>query len=484
MRTFASSTKYTALEKLLPHIDFNYNPYELARHGNGESHHKAAPPDVIVTPESTIDIQTILNYACKERIPVIPFGAGTSLEGHINAIHGGISLDMCKFQSTELPTTASAETDTGVPDAFAVVGPGVTRKQLNNALRHSGLAFVVDPGADATIGGMVSTGASGTSTVRYGSMRDNILELECIVPLKEGATIVKTGTKALKNSAGYDLLSLFCGSEGTLGVITSVTVKLHPVVEHIVAAVCQFGDLTSAAQVVAALRLSNIPLYRCELLDKTAVVAFNEYNRDESLTLPVEATLFLEFQGYSEASLHEQIALTQEMCSGFGGSNFKCASAAEDRATLWSARHSLYYASIASRKGTSGPKAIVTDACVPLSQFARVLDETVKDVQSLGVVGTCFGHAGDGNFHVILPIKDDDTAEYLGRLQEVNDNLIRRTLQAGGTCSGEHGIGYGKMKYLEQQYGAGALAVMKAVKQGLDPYNIMNPGKIVDLTKT
>jgi len=466
--------RYLALQESLSHVEFDTNAYERNRHGRGESHHPLAAPDVVVSPKNTQDVQTIVRYCVEHRIPIIPFGVGTSVEGHVSALHGGLSLDTKHLQSINVPDFTS---DT-IPDPIAVVGAGVTRKTLNEALRHTGMQFVVDPGADATIGGMVATGASGTTAVRYGGMRENILALECVLA-DEQATVVRAGTKALKNSAGYDLVSLMCGSEGTLGVITSVTCKLHPVVEHVMAAVCVFESLFDAAQAVAALKLTDIPVSRCELLDATSVEAFNAYNK-ETTPMEVKPTLFLEFQGSSAVSLQEQVEMSKSICvDDFGGSNFLFHSDEQERRALWSARHSLLYATTALRPGATS--SFITDACVPLSQFANLIEATANDVKEKGLVGCCFGHAGDGNLHCLLPLLEDESQEYLALVHQVNDNLIERTLQAGGTCTGEHGVGYGKIQYLEQQYGAGATTMMKMVKKGLDPHNIMNPGKVVAL---
>jgi D-lactate dehydrogenase (cytochrome) len=275
------------------------------------------------------------------------------------------------------------------------------------------------------------------------------------------------------------------GSEGTLGIITNVTVKLHPIPNHIIAAVCVFYDLFQAANAVAAIKLCGVPVARCELLDETSVAAFNQYNQsrqDYSHLEPMEEkpTLFLEFQGASASSVEEQASLTESICTqDYGGSNFQFTADEAERKELWSARHNLYYASIALRPGAQAKDALLTDACVPLSKFAELISSTAQDVKELGVVGPCFGHAGDGNFHCILPVVEGDSEEYISNLHKVNDNLIRRTLNAGGTCTGEHGVGYGKIKYLEPQYGTGGVHMMKLVKQGMDPLNIMNPGKIV-----
>lgn len=311
-------------------------------------------------------------------------------------------------------------------------------------------------------------------------MRENIVGLECV--LADG-TVASCGTRALKSSAGYDLTSLLTGSEGTLGIITSVTCKLHPIPQHVVAAVCAFENLHQAAEAVAALKLCGVPVARCELLDDTSMDAFNKYtaSRNEGgkiKAMETKPTLFLEFQGASVAAVEEQATTTELICVGdYGGSNFCFTLDEAERKELWSARHNLYYASLALRPGSES--AILTDACVPLSKFADLVSATAKDVKEFGVIGPCFGHAGDGNFHCILPVVDGDSREYLSILHQVNDNLIQRTLEAGGTCTGEHGVGYGKMKYLRQQYGPGAVHMMRMIKQGLDPLNIMNPGKVV-----
>jgi D-lactate dehydrogenase (cytochrome) len=310
-------------------------------------------------------------------------------------------------------------------------------------------------------------------------MRENILGLTCVLP---DGTVAKCGTRALKSSAGYDLTSLMTGSEGTLGIITNVTCKLHPIPQHIIAAVCTFGNLYQAAETVAALKLCGIPVVRCELLDESSVDAFNKYNasRNEGSKIEpmdIKPTLFLEFEGISTAEVEQEAIMTESICLDYNGTNFRYTIDDVERKRLWSARHNLYYASLALRPGSES--AILTDACVPLSKFAELVSATAQDVQDLGVVGPCFGHAGDGNFHCILPVIEDDSEQYLSKLHQVNDNLIRRTLEAGGTCTGEHGIGYGKMSYLQKQYGPGGVHMMRMIKQGLDPQNIMNPGKIV-----
>lgn len=466
------------------------NPYELDRHGRGESYHQTKPPVAIVYPRCVREVQEVVRLANKYRIPLITFGAGTSVEGHVCALYGGISLDTSLLQSMELPDFGTSheadELNTMWPDPMATVGSGVTRNTLNRALRHTGLYFVVDPGADATLGGMVACGASGTTAVHYGTMRENILALEAVMP---DGSIVKAGTKALKNSAGYDLLGLLCGSEGTLGVITSVTVKLHPIPDHVVTAVCVFNSLHHAARAVAAFKFQNVSLTRCELLDASSIVAFNRLIKstssnvgkgDAPSSMKELPTLFLELQAPSDSILDELATRVQEICmNDFDGQSFQKQTNLEDRNALWAARHQLYNAVIALRPGANS--AVVTDVCVPLSEFARVIEATAQDVAEQNVVGPIFGHAGDGNFHCILPIADwnkEDPA-YLERVHCVNDRMIRRTLEVGGTCTGEHGIGYGKSKYLEAQYGIGAVSMMRTIKQALDPHNIMNPGKVV-----
>ena len=465
----------------LSHLEINQNKYDLHVHGKGEGYHPTSPPAAILTPTSVTDVSSILKYCNEYKIPVIPYGAGTSVEGHVAAIYpSSISLDMQKFKQVDLPTDG-----TMLEDAHIQVGAGVTRHELNQALRHTGLEFKVDPGADATIGGMTATSASGTTAVCYGTMRENILGLECVLP---DGTVANCGSLALKSSSGYDLTSLMCGSEGTLGVITKVTVKLHPVAEHVSAAICEFDTLHEAALAISTMKFSSIPLERCELLDESSLDAFHKYtimsegnvtkesNVEEVVRKP---TVFLEFTGATKDIVQEHVKLTELICNEFGGSNFEFKTDEIERRKLWSARHDLYYASLAMRKGAE--KAIITDACVPLSKLPDLISATAQDVKDYGVIATTFGHAGDGNFHCILPILEDDDEEYIKKLHEINENLIKRTLEVGGTCTGEHGIGNGKIKYLKQMYGGGGVKFMQMIKKGLDVNNIMNPGKIVDI---
>jgi len=487
----ASSSAYTRLsptliseltQQLSSTTTTTQNPYELRRHGVGESYHAPQPPELVVAPSKIQDLQTCVKFCHKHRVPLIPFGAGTSLEGHVAALFGGISLDMCQFQDIQLPgpaddmsTTTGHTTMNGstLPDPIATAGAGVTRSTLNEALKATGLQFSVDPGADATIGGMAATGASGTTAVHHGTMRDNVLALDFV--LADG-TLVRTGTRALKNSAGYDLKALMLGSEGTLGVITSVTVKLHPIPDWKATAVAVFDDLHSAATAVAALKLHDIPVLRCELLDAASVQAFNSYSKQSQIAKP---TLFLEFQSFSEIVLQEQMSAVESLCvDEYQSVSFESTRDATRSSELWAARHQLYYAAIAARPGAI--RAIVTDACVPLSQFPAVLTETAIDVEQTGVTGPIFGHSADGNLHCILPVCEDDIATgHMEVLLGLQERLMRRTLAAGGTVTGEHGVGYGKIPLLRRQYGEGAVHVMQLVKNAMDPKNIMNPGKII-----
>jgi len=460
------------LQSALPNLQVSTNAYDLESHGKGESFHPTERPNAVLTPSSTDDVVAIIGLCVEQRVPIIPFGVGTSLEGHVAAINGGVSLDMSLFSSIELPDE--------LEDGHVRVGAGVTRLRLNEALRHTGMQFMVDPGADATIGGMVACGASGTAAVKYGTIRENILALECVLP---DGTVAQCGTKALKNSAGYDLVGLMTGSEGTLGVVTNITVKLHPIPENVTAAVCSFKNLHDAAEAASTILMCGVPVERVELLDASSIGAFNKYaksNGYEGGDMDLKPTLFLEFSGPSPAAVDEQVQMTQSICADeYGASDFRFTKSESERKHLWAARHKLYYAAINSRPGAKS--ALVTDACVPLSKFADLVTATAENVQALNVTGFNFGHAGDGNFHCILPLCDGDPDDYLDRVHTVNDNLIRRTIEAGGTCTGEHGVGYGKMKYLGKQYGDGGVEFMRKIKIALDPQNVMNPGKVVPL---
>jgi len=354
------------------------------------------------------------------------------------------------------------------------VQAGLTRLGLNQHLRHTGLRFPVDPGADASIGGMAACGASGTSAVRCGTMRENVLGLRAVLASGE---LFSTGGRARKSSAGYDLTRLLVGSEGTLAVITEVALRLQAVPAAAAAAVCLFPSLSAAASAVALVLQSGVPVSRCEILDGRTVAAFNAY-AVEVPDLVEGPTLLFEFEGTSEASVAEQAEISAECCAEHGGGSFEWSTKAEERRRLWQARHATYYASLALRPGSRG---IVTDAAVPISQLAQVMEATAADVTASNVVGPIFGHAGDGNFHCILLSHPDDPAEYTERLHAVHYRLLERALACGGTCTGEHGIGIGKKAWLRKQHGDGAVGVMRAIKIALDPLNILNPDKVVDV---
>mmetsp|Transcript_9447 Transcript_9447/g.28289 ORF Transcript_9447/g.28289 Transcript_9447/m.28289 type:complete len:479 (+) Transcript_9447:190-1626(+) len=447
--------------------DTSTNPDVLARHGDDESHNACVPPEVVAFPASTEEVSAVARLCHERRVALTPFGAGTSLEGHIQANFGGVSLDLGGLDQmvAEYPE-----------DMDCRAQAGMTRTAVNGQLRHTGLEFTVDPGADATVGGMAACGASGTTAVRYGTMRDAVLGLTVV--LADGS-VVETGGRARKSSAGYDLTRLFVGSEGTLGVITEVGLRLHPRPAAVAAATARFGGLEDAVAAVHAILQHGVPVARCELLDAPTMRAFNAYNEraDGFEPQPETPSLFLEFHGLSDAVVEAEAALALELCADAGGSDVKWSADEAERERLWAARHSTYYASLAlKREG----KAIVTDACVPISRLAELVRTTADDVRASGVVGPVFGHAGDGNFHCILVYNAEDDEDYLERLHGVNARLIDRTLAAGGTCTGEHGVGVGKKKYLARQHGPEAVAAMKALKGALDPRGIMNPGKIFD----
>lgn len=429
------------------------------QHGKDESWHELCAPDIVCFAASTIEVSEIIKICAKYKIPVIPFGAGTSLEGHINAVEGGVSIDL--GQMNEVLFVHEEDLD-------CVVQPGVRRKQLNEYLRDTGLFFPIDPGADATIGGMASTRASGTNAVRYGTMKDNILSLTVVLP---DGRIIKTGGRAKKSSAGYDLTRLYIGSEGTLGVITEVTLRLYGIPEAISAATVSFPDIESAVQSVILTIQSGIPIARIELLDEVQVSAINSYS---GLDLPVQATLFLEFHG-TEKGVHEQSEMVRDICRDFGADDFKWTTKAEDRSKLWEARHNAAYSARALRTGSA---IWATDVCVPISKLADCIMETKADLDKTNLIAPIVGHVGDGNFHLSFVLDMDNPAE-LAEAETLNAKLIARALAMDGTCTGEHGVGLGKKKYLKDELGEGALSVMAALKAALDPDNIMNPGKIL-----
>ncbi|PYQ94509.1 MAG: FAD-binding oxidoreductase [Acidobacteria bacterium] len=428
-------------------------------HSRGESYHPSAAPDVVCLPRDTAEVADILKISARFHLPVVPFGAGTSLEGHVNAIHGGITIDLRGMNRI---------VRVGVDDLDATVEAGVTRLQLHKALQNTGLMFPIDPGADATIGGMAATRASGTTAVRYGTMRENVLGLTLV--LADG-TVIKTGTRARKSSAGYDLTRLFVGSEGTLGVITEIALRLHPLPEAVSAAVCGFDSIQGAVETVIATIQLGVPIARIELLDEAQIDAVNRYSKT---TYPVAPTLFFEFHSDSERHVADQVDAVQALASERGGRGFEWATRLEDRERLWQARHDAFYAAVALRPGA---RAWTTDVCVPISRLAECVVDTRKDHAGAPFPICLVGHAGDGNFHLMYVLDPSSTAEIeeAGRL---NERMVLRALAMGGTCSGEHGVGTGKMKYLQAEHGP-ALDVMRTIKRALDPDNRMNPGKMI-----
>jgi D-lactate dehydrogenase (cytochrome) len=429
----------------------------LQEHGRSEVYHPSQPPDIVVFPQSTAEVQQIVRLCAVTDTPVVPFGAGTSLEGNASAPHGGVCLDMSRMNSV---LAVNAE------DMDVRIQPGITRKQLNSQLRDTGMFFPIDPGADASIGGMTSTRASGTMAVRYGTMKDNVLSLEVV--LADGQAI-RTASRARKSSAGYDLTRLFVGAEGTLGVITEVTLKLHPQPSAISAAVCAFPALKAAVDTAIAIIQSGVPVARIELLDEVMMRAVNAYSK---LTYREAPTLFFEFHGTS-AAVAEQAEAAQAIAADLGGLGFEWTATPEKRSQLWHARDNTYYASLGLRPGA---QAMVTDVCVPISRLTECLTLTADDLTRSGLVAPVVGHVGDGNFHLLILMDPADSAEF-ERAKAFHARLVERAIALDGTCTGEHGIGNGKIAFLEQERGD-AVEVMRAVKSALDPHDIMNPGKI------
>jgi len=428
------------------------------QHGRDESFHAPAPPDAVAFAESTAEVSEIVKVCARYKVPVIPFGTGTGLEGHVAALEGGISLDVSRMDQI---------LRVGAEDLDCTVQPGVRRKQLNEYLRDTGLFFPIDPGADASLGGMAATRASGTNAVRYGTMRENVLALEVVMA---DGRIIRTAKRARKSAAGYDLTRLFVGSEGTLGVITEITLRLYGIPEAVSSAVCSFATLDDAVNAVILTIQSGIPMARIELLDDVQMDAINKYS---GLDYPVQSTLFLEFHG-SEAGVAEQAEAVQAIAADFGGGNFQWAANAEDRNKLWQARHDAAYACKALRPGGT---IWATDVCVPISRLAECLNETKKDIVDSNLIAPIVGHVGDGNFHLVF-IVDHEDAEEVARATAVNERMVMRALAMDGTCTGEHGIGYGKLDFLIAEHGE-AIGVMRSIKLALDPDNIMNPGKII-----
>src|SRR5216684_1584828 len=429
------------------------------QHANTTTWVANQPPDAVAFPSSAEEVQAIVHICASHGLPVIPFGVGTSLEGQVNAPFGGVSIDF-----RDMNRVLAVHPD----DLDCVVEPGVTRKPLNAFLRDYGVFFPLDPGADASIGGMTATRASGTNAVRYGTMKDNVLALKAVLANGE---MITTSRRARKSAAGYDLTRLLVGSEGTLGVITEITLRLAGIPEAIAAGVCPFPSVEAACNATIATIQSGIPVARIELLDALQVQACNAYSK---LSLPERPMLFLEFHG-SERSVSEQSEQFGEIAREFGGGPFDWAVKAEDRTRLWQARHDAYWAARGLRPGAS---AVATDVCVPISRLADCLTATQRDIADSRLVAPILGHVGDGNFHLSLLVDLDD-ADEVRRAEGLCERLVERALAMEGTCTGEHGVGQGKMKYLEAEYGPAALAAMRAVKRALDPDDIMNPGKIV-----
>ena len=428
------------------------------QHGRDESYHAGFPPDAVAFAQSTEEVAAIVKICARHCVPVIAFGTGTSLEGHVAALHGGVTIDL---------TGMNRILRVNQEDMDVTVQAGVTRKQLNEHLRDTGLFFPIDPGADASLGGMAATRASGTNAVRYGTMRENVLTLTVV--LADGR-VIRTARRSRKSAAGYDLTRLFVGSEGTLGVITEVTLRLYGIPEAISAAVVSFPTLDAAVQTVIEVIQSTIPVARIELLDDVQMDAVNRYSK---LNYAVAPTLFFEFHGTTRG-VQEQVEQVGAIASSNGAGDFQWASKPEERSKLWQARHDAYYAALALRPGCKG---WATDVCVPISRLAECIAETKADLAHASIQAALVGHVGDGNFHLVYLIDPDKPAE-IQEASALNDRMVARALAMEGTCTGEHGVGYGKLGFMQAEHGD-AVAVMRQIKQALDPANILNPGKLV-----
>ena len=432
------------------------------QHGKDESFHQPHSPDAVLFASDKQDILRAVNICSAQKTPIIPYGTGTSLEGHVAALKGGLCIDMSKMNQI-----LAVHRD----DSDCIVQPGVRRIQLNEYLRDTGLFFPIDPGADASLGGMASTRASGTNAVRYGTMRDNVLSLEVVLP---NGKIISTAKRARKSSAGYDLTALMIGSEGTLGIITEITLKLHGIPETISAAVCTFPSVDAAVNTTISTIQSGIPIARIELMDEKSIEAVNAYSK---LSLEVAPTLFMEFHG-SIQSVTEQSEFVADLSRQFGGSQFNWTTNTEQRNEMWQARHNAAYACRALRKNC---EIMATDVCVPLSNLAQCIKQTQRDIEESDLLAPILGHVGDGNFHLGLVVNPDDSSE-VQRASDLHHRLVHRAINMDGTCTGEHGIGYGKIDYLKAELGE-STKIMAAIKQSIDPQNIMNPGKIINQDK-
>ncbi len=461
MTTASAPLPAALVEALRQQFGTRYSQGESVRlqHGRDESKHEPMLPDGVVFAESTEEVAAVVRLCREYRVPVIPYGVGSSVEGHVLAVHGGISIDLSGMNRV---LSIHAE------DLDVTVQAGVTRKQLNDELKGTGLFFPIDPGADATLGGMAATRASGTNAVRYGTMRENVLSLTVVTP--EGK-IVRTGSRARKSSAGYDLTRLFVGSEGTLGIITELTVKLYPIPEAMSAAVCAFPSVDAAVDTVIQTIQLGVPVARVELLDALTLQAINRYSKT---TLPEAPTLFFEFHG-SDSSVQEQAELTQEIAQGNGGQDFQWATRQEDRSRLWQARHDAYFACLQLKPGA---RCFPTDVCVPISRLAECIHATNEDIAQVSLPIALFGHVGDGNFHLVVLV-DTDNPKEMTEGEWISQRVVERAIAMEGTCTGEHGIGLGKQHYLLQEHGEDGVALMRTLKTALDPLNLMNPGKIL-----
>jgi len=428
-------------------------------HGRDESPYPPMLPDAVVYAHTTEEVAALARLCNAHRVPLIPYGAGSSLEGHVLAIQGGISLDL-----SQMNTLLAVN----VEDLTVTVQAGVTRKQLNEELRGTGLFFPIDPGADASLGGMAATRASGTNAVRYGTMRDNVMSLTVVTA---DGRIVRTAGRARKSSAGYDLTRVFIGSEGTLGIITEVTVRLYPQPEAVSAAVCNFPTLDAAVQSVIEIIQMGVPVARVEFMDQASVRAVNRHSKLELKESPM---LLFEFHG-SPTGVQEQAQTVQAITSEHGGMDFAWAERPEDRSRLWAARHNAYFAGLQLRPGC---KASTTDVCVPISRLADCVRATVDELEQASFPYTIVGHVGDGNFHVLMLLDPDSQTEWQ-ESETINHNLVRRAIEADGTCTGEHGVGLHKMQFMEQEHGVHAVELMRSLKHAFDPNNILNPGKII-----
>jgi len=457
----ASSLPPAVRQSLAGHFGPRFSCGDSTRlqHGRDESIHEPALPDGVVMAESTEEVALVVKLCARHGVPVIPYGVGSSVEGHVLAPSGGISLDLSGMNRI---VAIHAE------DGDAVVEAGVTRKQLNDALKGSGLFFPIDPGADATLGGMAATRASGTNAVRYGTMRDNVMATTTV--LADGS-VMKTGGRARKSSAGYDLTRLLVGSEGTLGIMTELTVKLYPIPEAISAAVCTFPDIDAAVRTVIQTIQLGVPVARIELLDALSLAAINKFSKT---TLAEAPTLFFEFHG-SPAGVAEQAETLQAIAGELGGANFQWATHPEDRSRLWQARHDAYFACLQLKPGC---RCFPTDVCVPISRLAECIAETQADIARVNIPIALFGHVGDGNFHLVVLV-DRDNPQDMAEAAWIGKRVVERAIALEGTCTGEHGIGLGKRKYLVPEHGAIAVDVMRMLKTALDPHNLLNPGKIL-----